>query len=267
MVSSVGAGDPFGFLDSQPQEPPSFGNSDVQSIIKCIGPRPFTRLVINKGLLHSDSLIKHGTLRLVLEALKLLDSFIRALNHSSHTSNQMMPRLVSLKKDIEDEVRILLPDPQVLFSLLTSLNSHYKRPELCLKRAADSEFVLEHYMNGFKKRKTCNANEETDIIVAGIGSPDISLHGDTKEVQGENSLIELDNGDDREKVIAKIWDLHYPTMELEDEETFFYSKVLDTLKFYHVSSNFLNIFFMTYNILHNLEKKCLENLWGCFYLP
>ncbi|KAL0000837.1 hypothetical protein SO802_014618 [Lithocarpus litseifolius] len=29
--------------------------------------------VINKGLLHSDFLVKHGTLRLLLEALKLLD--------------------------------------------------------------------------------------------------------------------------------------------------------------------------------------------------
>lgn len=237
MVSSVGSGAPFAFLDSQQQDPPTFSSSDVQSIIKCIGPRPFTRLVINKGLLHSDLLVKHGTLRFVFEALKLLDSFISALNLRSHSSSQMIPKWVSLKKDIEDEVRIVLPDPQVLFSLLTSLNSHYKRPELRLKRAANTEILLEHNMNGLKKRKTCNADEETDIVVVGISSPDMSLQGDAEEVHGENSLIELDPGDDRVKAIAKIWDLHHPTMTLDDEEAFFYSKVLDSLKFYHVSSN------------------------------
>lgn len=234
MVSSVGTGAPFDFLDSWRQEPPSFGSSDVQNIIKCIGPRQFSRLVINKGLLHQDSLIKHGTLRFVLEALKLLDSFTQALSRISQTNSQMMPRWVSLKKEIEDEVRISLPDPQVLFSMLTSLNSHYKRADLCLKRPVDSDVLREPNTN--KKRKTYNENDETDIVVAGITSHDMSLPGFTEEVQSEN--IELGSGDDRGNAIAKIWDLHYPFLELEDEDAFFYSKVLDSLKFYIVSSNF-----------------------------
>ncbi|CAI9787201.1 unnamed protein product [Fraxinus pennsylvanica] len=57
-VSSVSDGLAFGFVDSR--EPPTFESPYVQSIIKCITPRPFARLVINKGLLHSD--LKHGTL-------------------------------------------------------------------------------------------------------------------------------------------------------------------------------------------------------------
>ena len=230
MVSSVAAGVSFGFLDCQPQDQLSFNSSDVQSIIKCICPRPFTRLVINKGLLHSDSIVKHGTLRLVLVTLKLLDSFIHVLSKSSHSS---------LKQDILNEVRVLLPDPQVLLSLLSSLNSRYKSPDSRLKRPADSEVVLENSTNANKKLKTSSVNEETDILVAGISySPDIDLPGDNEGALGTENADGLDDGDDH---IAEIWGLHQcgnPHGALEDEETYFYSKLLDTLKIYHVSSIF-----------------------------
>ncbi|KAM7519592.1 hypothetical protein LguiB_018554 [Lonicera macranthoides] len=225
LVSSVAAGVSFGFLDCQLQDQLSFNGSDVQSIIKCICPRPFTRLVINKGLLHSDSIVKHGTLRLVLVTLKLLDSFIHALSNGSHSS---------LKQDILNEVRVLLPDPQVLLSLLSSLNSRYKSPDSCLKRPADSEVVLENNTNANKKLKISSVNEETDILVAGISySPDIDLPGDNEGALGTENADGLDDGDDH---IAEIWGLRRcgnPHGALEDEETYFYSKLLDTLKIYH----------------------------------
>nr|POE70620.1 hypothetical protein CFP56_40937 [Quercus suber] len=50
-----------------------FDSEDVQSIMECLYPCPFNWSLINKGLLHSDFLVKHGTLRLLSEALKLLD--------------------------------------------------------------------------------------------------------------------------------------------------------------------------------------------------
>ena len=80
----------FGFLDSQSHDPVLFNSEDVQNIMAYLRPRPFGWSVINKVLLHSDFLVKHGNLRLLLEALKLLDSFIGALNRSSYSSNQMM---------------------------------------------------------------------------------------------------------------------------------------------------------------------------------
>uniref|UniRef100_A0A5B6YI04 Nucleolar pre-ribosomal-associated protein 1 N-terminal domain-containing protein n=1 Tax=Davidia involucrata TaxID=16924 RepID=A0A5B6YI04_DAVIN len=232
LVSSVGTGLSFGFLDSQPQNPLSFSNLDVQSIIKCIGPRPFTRLVINKGLLHSDSLVKHGTLRLVLEVLKLLDAFIGAINSRS----SLIP-MASLQQEIQNEVRILLPDPQVLFSLLSSLNSHYKSPELGLKRAADSEILLEHYGNGVKKLKTHTVSEDMDILVSGISSsPSITLPGDSKGILDTHNVVELDNGNDHVEAITEIWGLDrssMPGIALKDLETYFLSKLLDAIKIYH----------------------------------
>ncbi|PHT36581.1 hypothetical protein CQW23_24281 [Capsicum baccatum] len=80
FLFSVGDGHVFDFLDSQTQEQLTFNSPEVQNIMKCIGPRSFSRLVINKGLLHSDPIVKHGTLKLVLEVLKLLELLIGALN-------------------------------------------------------------------------------------------------------------------------------------------------------------------------------------------
>ncbi|KAF3958808.1 hypothetical protein CMV_016314 [Castanea mollissima] len=54
-------------------DPALFDSEDVQSIIECLYPCPFIWSLINKGLLHSDFLVKYGTLRLLSEALKLLD--------------------------------------------------------------------------------------------------------------------------------------------------------------------------------------------------
>lgn len=241
MVSSVGDGVSFEFLNTQTQDPTTFRSSDVQSIIKCICPRPFTRLVINKGLLHSNSFIKHGTLRLVFEALKLLDSFVSAVNTISCSGSRMMHGWASLKKDIEEEVWISLPDPQVLLSFLSSLNSHYKSQKLCPKRALSSENVPEHNSRRRKKQKISNADDETDIIVGGM-SPSVgaSLPVDTEDLD-TTSIDELDNKDAHMKTIAKIWGVHHcntTSIMVDDEYTYFYSKVLDTLKLYHVSHAF-----------------------------
>ncbi|KAG5541010.1 hypothetical protein RHGRI_021034 [Rhododendron griersonianum] len=154
LVLSVGSGMSFDF---KPEDPPSFSNPDVQSLIKCICPRPFTRAIVNKGLLHTNSLMKHGILRLVLEELKLLDSLITTIESNYCSSDHMRCKWLSLKQDIQNEVRILLPDTQVLLSLLSSLSTHSKSLESSLKRTADSEISLEQAMG----------------------------HGDDSEVEGE----------------------------------------------------------------------------------
>lgn len=241
----MGNGHPFGFLNSRSHNPPSFDDEDVQSILKCLFPRPFSRSVINKGLLHSNFLVKHGTLKLLLEALKLLDSFIGALNHGSYLSEQMMQGWASLKQEIQNEVRTLLPDPQVLMTLLSSLTRHSKTHESCLKRMADSEKFTEHSGNKLKKSKTNFGNKDTDIIVSGLGSaPDIALPGDSERVVGSVAADEPDGAKDLMVVISEMWDLgrhSMPLNTLEDTGIFFQSKLLDAIKIYIVSF----IFFVT----------------------
>nr|POE55391.1 hypothetical protein CFP56_61659 [Quercus suber] len=107
-------------------------------------------------------------MRLLLEALKLLDSFISALNHSSYSSDQMRQGWASLKQDIQNEVRTSLLDPHVLLTLLSSLTCHPKTRESSLKRTADFEKLPEHSNNNIKKLKLNDENKDMDIVVSGI---------------------------------------------------------------------------------------------------
>ncbi|KAK9061269.1 hypothetical protein SSX86_018449 [Deinandra increscens subsp. villosa] len=231
LISSVNAGLSFDFLDSQTGLPPSINSSEVQNIIKCIGPRPFNRIVMNKGLLHTESHIQHGTLRLVLEALKLLDSLFSALSQRSKSCKQSGCKWASLKQDIQNEVQLLLPDHQVLLSLISSLNSRYKSEEKTLKRNADTSVLLEHNPSN-KKLKTCISNEETDILVGGISSS-LDTNG---RIEEEDDVNEPDNLDDNSILIIELWKLHESNninIVAEDEELYFYTKLLDALKVYH----------------------------------
>ncbi|KAJ9540122.1 hypothetical protein OSB04_026628 [Centaurea solstitialis] len=236
LISSVNAGLSLDFLDSQSQEPPSFSSPEVQSIIKCIGPRPINRLVMNKGLLHSESLIQHGTLRLVLESLKLLDSLISALSRRSESSKQVGCKWSSLMQDIQNEVQLLLPDLQVLLSLVSSLSSRYKSEERSLKRVAETSVLREHGA-GNKKLKTSTSNEETDIVIGGIvSSLDTAMPGDDGRILEEDNVEESDNLKGDALLIKELWESHEGNdlnIVAEDEESYFYSKLLDALKIYH----------------------------------
>lgn len=234
VVSSVSDGLSFGFVD----KPPAFDSQHVQNILKCIGPRPFTRSVINKGLLHADSLVKHGTLKLVVEALKLLDSLVKTLDTSSDSNNQMMQSWGALKAEIQNGVRVSLPDPQVLLSLLSPLNSHFKSLGSASKRKAEAEIVSEHYVNISKRLKSSTASEDLDILISGVNSSEVDLFGDGG-VADSGGEQQLENGADIVKSIGDIWGLRQCSMtqmDIEDVDTYFYSKILDSLKIYYVSS-------------------------------
>ncbi|XP_019265752.1 PREDICTED: uncharacterized protein LOC109243298 isoform X1 [Nicotiana attenuata] len=235
VLSSVGDGLVFGFIGSQTQELPTLNSPEVQNIMKCIGPRSFSRLVINKGLLHSDPLAKHGTLKLVLEVLKLLELLIGALNSVSSSQGQMIHKWESLKQDIWNAVRIFLPDPQVLFSLLSSLNEFYRGLEQCSKRPADAE--IGDKMNSRKKLKIDVANEDTDILVGGVSySPDAALPLDGEGIINED---DMDNSKDEAyflKLITELWGLHssaLPDSTVKETEVLFYSKLLNALTVYY----------------------------------
>lgn len=251
VVSSVSSSFSFGILASQSCEPPSFDSADMQSIMKCLCPRSFSRSVITKGLLHSEILVKHGTLRLLLEALKLLDSLIGALNaaeDNSYSSNELKRRWASLRQDIQNEVRTLLPDPQVLMTLLSSLSGHSKTRVSYLKRRANSADLPEHGSSDAKKLKTDYLNEDSDIIISGISfATDSALIEDGGRVLGTPTADESDTGKDIENVIVEIWGLDassMPVIALKDVETYFYSKLLEALKIYFVCFTSLSLVFL-----------------------
>ncbi|GMH25511.1 hypothetical protein Nepgr_027354 [Nepenthes gracilis] len=225
LVYSVSTGISWDFLCRQAHDPPGFHSSDVQSVMRCVCPHSFNRLVINKGLLHSDPVIKHGTLKLLLENLKLLNSFIDALS-----INEFSP----LKREIQNEVRVLLPDPQVLFALLNSLSSNYKSPRHSLKRIADSGTEAENY----KKLKTDTGNKDIDIVVGGININSFSdsvLLQDIDKIGDKLTTDKLDDEKDHDK-IAEIWGLHRCFTAVNagnDVEVYFHCKVLEVLRIYH----------------------------------
>lgn len=226
VISSVGTGNPFSFLDSASHDPPPFDSAEVQSIIKCACPQPFSRTNMNKGLLHSDILVKNGCLRLLLEELKLLNSFAGALEEKAHAQNVNLLGWESLKREIQNEVRTVLPDPQVLLSLLSSQSGIIRNHESPMKRKSD----FENSNHALKKMKTSHAEEDADIIVAGIASSTPTM--DIEE--------ELDEGEDLENLIAEIWGFdssQMPISSSQDVQLYFYSKILDVVRLYLVCKN------------------------------
>ncbi|XP_027162829.1 uncharacterized protein LOC113763268 [Coffea eugenioides] len=236
VMSSVGDGFTCAYVNSQSQEPPSIDNLIVQDIMKCIGPRPFTRLVMNKGLLHSDPLVKHVTLRLVSEELKLLDFLIGSVNDLSSSSDQVMHKWASFKRDVQNVVQILLPDPQVLLSLLSSLSGYCKSPASRMKRAADVDVTVEHNLHKKKKLKMNSVDEDMDILVSGVSSTTEGALTENDGVSEEDVEDQLNSGVDLLKPVLEIWGLQGCSsvdIRTEDGDTYFYSKLLDVLRIYH----------------------------------
>ncbi|KAK9082672.1 hypothetical protein Scep_029143 [Stephania cephalantha] len=224
---------PFVSVDSQFDDPPSLDSSEVQCLLKCLLPNSFARIVINRGLLHSDSIVKHGTMRLLLEALKSLYGLVRAIDCKSSSNDRTTKKWISLKQEIQDDVRALLPDPQVLLKLLSSPSSlDSKNDETSRRRARKPEKLAEiHDSNGLKKLKV---DEEVDILIGGFGTElDADLPKEKVKATGTVVMEEL-AGDDCMKATAKIWGLQQCSFkdELKDAQVFFRSKLLDALTLY-----------------------------------
>ncbi|XP_010267868.1 PREDICTED: uncharacterized protein LOC104604974, partial [Nelumbo nucifera] len=237
LVSSASMNIPFGSTSSQPQDPPSLKSPEVQCLLKCFVPRLFSRMVIDRGLRRTNVAVKHGSLRLLLEALKSLDNLLGVINCFC-SSNPAMQKWVSLKQEIQDEARALLPDPQVLLMLLSSLSySHSSTSKSRLKRDRKSVNSPEvHDRGAAKKLKYGTVNEDADILISGINAePDTTLQGEIKKVTGAFITEELDSEMELVKVIAGIWGLNkcsLPGNELKDPHVYFHSKLLDALTLY-----------------------------------
>ncbi|PIA27458.1 hypothetical protein AQUCO_07700016v1 [Aquilegia coerulea] len=213
----------------------SLDSSEVQCLLKCIVPRAFSRIAINRGLLHMNIVVRHGSMRLLLEALKSLDNLVTAIDYKSR-SNTSVEKWMSLKQKVQDEARALLPDCQTLINLLKSVNQNdNKCRKLSLKRPRNSEDLPEiHSSDGVKKLKSDLVDEDCDIIISGIAPEainDISKKGGNVTCAFE----ELEKEEDCVEVIAGMWGLQDSRVlgnDLRDTEKYFHSKLLDTLTLY-----------------------------------
>ncbi|TKY46883.1 Nucleolar pre-ribosomal-associated protein 1 [Spatholobus suberectus] len=234
LVSLVGDGISKEFVDFRSNGPFLFDNMDLHSIVKCLFPRPFSRSLFNKGLPHIEPYVKHGTLRLILELLKLLDSLFGGLNRNSSSSNPFMQYMMSIKEEIQNYVQAFLPDLQVLLNLLSSLDTSSEAPNSSLKRNACHH---EHNSNSRKKLKMDTSESgDIDIVVGGISStPDIDLTGNSGTVDSGLRADTLDDEDDLMNSIGEIWGVDLRSMDistLKDVELYLLSKLLEALKYY-----------------------------------
>ncbi|VVA98826.1 unnamed protein product [Arabis nemorensis] len=166
LVSSVRLTCSFDFLNPDQRATPPSAGSDVQTIMKCVCPRPFSRSLITKGMLHSDSLVKGGTLRFLSETLKLWDSFVTAWKLCSPHSCPGEQIQASLERDVMGEARSFFPDPQVLLTVLNSLGGSSGTQKVSLKRKRKA--VLD---SGLVDRKRFKRPEKDgDIVMNVVGS-------------------------------------------------------------------------------------------------
>ncbi|KAL9232151.1 hypothetical protein vseg_007290 [Gypsophila vaccaria] len=249
VVSSVRDGIVWDFLSQQTDELLTFEDSNVQNVYKCVCISSFNRLAVNKGLLHSDPLIKHGTLRLVLEVLKLFNSFIDAISLNG---------LSSLKQKLRDEVRVSLPDSQVLFTLISSIGTSYQNSVSSRKRA-HAENTSEHKAMVNKRQKIDNNLEDVDIVVGGVHSVDESvLFDDNEKIEEEVTVLPNGNEID-DSVLLEVWDSDESFLTLDvvnKDNVFFQCKVLEALKIYH--RTLVDVLEVSYDVLKILPTDPLE---------
>jgi len=243
LVSLVGNGISKEFANFQSNGPGQLLDTmDLHSIVKCLFPRPFSRPVFNKGLPHTEPYVKHGTLRLLLELLKLLDSLFGGLNHNSSSNNPFMQHMMFIKDEIQNYVQAFLPDLQVLLNLLSCLDASSEGCNTTLKR---NSFHDEDNSGRRKKLKLDTSESgDIDIVVAGISStPDIDLTDNSEAVDIGLRADTLDEEVDLMNIIGEIWGVDLHSIDIgtwTDVDSYLLSKLLDVLRYYRVCSIFFN---------------------------
>ncbi|KAJ3690484.1 hypothetical protein LUZ61_019648 [Rhynchospora tenuis] len=193
-------------------------------VLKCITPQVCSRLILNKGLLHASNLVRHGSLRLVLESLKILYGLIHAIDGiASRDDNK---KWASMKCYIQDKVRASLPDPQVLVKLLSSKRQKdSKISGSRLKRHAESEPTEV----ALKKKKTVMSTDDDDDIMIGGVHVEPAESGKIEEKDGSESMSQS------LATVYEIWGIDRESFVVDEEkdlEDIFQSKLLDVLTYY-----------------------------------
>lgn len=268
LISSANTEFSFASLASHSCDPPTLGSPEMQCILKCIVPRALTRLVINRGLLHSDILVKHGSLRLLLEAIRSFDRLIGAINdvlkklsekrhkvvcsegqlefnnlqgigvlgkfgkclNTDKVGVSYIQKWVSLKQEFQDEVRAILPDPQVLLTC----SQHKNLKNLKRERASESLSEIDQ-RDVVKKLKSDSVDDGVDILIGGVNELSTSIHGSFEKGKGTFIMEEVDPDKDRMMVLSRIWGSHEfcgIVNDLKDADIYLHSKLLDVLTFY-----------------------------------
>ncbi|CAN8273740.1 unnamed protein product [Cochlearia groenlandica] len=225
LVASVRSSCSFDFLNPDIRAALSSCGPEVQTIMKCICPRPFSQALINKGMQHSDHLVKHVTVRFLLETLGLWDSFITSWNHSSSRSGCEQIQ-ASLERDVMCEVRSFFPDAQVLLTLLQSVFGS--------KRKAGHDIGSVGRIKRFKKCDNNVLDEDVgDIVIGGVVSSgkDIYLVEDPVDTQME------DQADEKEYLgtVSEIWASELgskPIESVEEADILLHKKLLEALSIY-----------------------------------
>ncbi|XP_057843357.2 uncharacterized protein LOC131052770 isoform X2 [Cryptomeria japonica] len=281
----------FSSLATEGFSPPSLEHPMLCDRLKCMLPRSFSRAMINRGLLHANIFVKHGTLRVLKDSLDSLESLLNAIRasaenvtkrgHSNEMQKECLSKFISeshllevkglsgltvlralsgfahseeksshtlielsrqkwffLYREVQDEVRGLLPDPQVFLSLLSSTKSRLTGSAAkSNKRNFPSTNSEEVETNSkFKKKKSDSIDNGVEIVVSGIN------HGDGKDIlEGSGAFYPnqdshaFDSTDEDLISITQIWgiqDVVSHRDDSNDEESVLYTKVLDVLGLY-----------------------------------
>ncbi|XP_062220395.1 LOW QUALITY PROTEIN: uncharacterized protein LOC133919867 [Phragmites australis] len=261
MISSAKCDSIIHTLSSNSHGLVSVDDEEVQVVLKCIIPHVCSRAVINRGLLHSDDLVKHGSLRLVFESVNLLCYVIEVINdmassarvksefngsanvtikidgfpvlsYSDATDASLVDevyqgdeihvkRWISLREYIQDEVHGAMPDPQVLLKLLSSASQKHQNYSQCIRKKSTD------LSEPPQKKRRCDASSEVDDII--IGGIDVEQDNNTSEEQ------DLDLENDHATTLCEIWGLDKQDPRMKDAkvvEDVFHSKLLDVLRLY-----------------------------------
>ncbi|KAJ3693612.1 hypothetical protein LUZ60_009092 [Juncus effusus] len=223
IISSLDQNALISSLSSLSLSSPSSQDEKLNLILKCITPQVCSRLILNKGLLHSDELVRHAALRTVLESLKILCELIRAINCVANQNE----KLASLRSNLQEEVRANLPDLQVLLKLLSN------------KSSSNNKEVLK---SSGGKLKRCSESAAEDCEVAKkklkISDDDIMIGGINLEGNEVSNMVQKEGPDCKDghlETVCEIWGLNREEIlkdELIEMENIFRSKLLDVLTFY-----------------------------------
>ena len=260
-----------------PEYVPPMGSDELQSVFRSIIPRACNRSLVNKGLLHADILVKHGSLGLILESLKSLGNLITAIDNATKSKFSRKTVDSSCKEIAElhglpgiscfvgvdefigdgdlchsDEegtekcvsLRQYIQDeargalPDLQVLLKLLSSLSYRHSAKRLKRTAVTPEVAR------KRLKSDITEENVDIIISRMDSePTNVLPSYQNESRNAISIPELEGDKDRRAIVAEIWGLNKQkpiTTEPVDEQDFFYSRLLDVLALYMVTYNIVS---------------------------
>ncbi|XP_074574903.1 uncharacterized protein LOC141831446 isoform X1 [Curcuma longa] len=188
-----------------------------------------------KNRLHEKIVNSHGKEIVELHGPPGLSSFLRVDKFVDDGAlcpdNVGTTKWMSLRQHILDEIRVLLPDPQVLLKLLSSLSyKHSAKHSKSLKRTKTMAEV------SGKRLKSDTTIENDDIVIGGINtSPVAELVKYENEVNHEVTIAELDRDKDPRAIVAEIWKLNKEKLVTDkevDEQDYFYARLLDVIALY-----------------------------------